>query len=92
MPEMDEDDGTMGAWFVFGVSGLYPLIVGEELYEISSPIFNKVKIKPENGKTFTIRTSNRKKLSDPIKSIYLNGRKYDSWQISHTEIKQECLS
>ena len=87
MPEMDEDDGTMGAWFVFGASGLYPLIVGEELYEISSPIFDKIRIKPENGKTFTIRTANRKKLSDPIKSIYLNGRKYDSWQISHTEIK-----
>lgn len=87
MPEMDEDDGTMGAWFVFGASGLYPLIVGEELYEISSPIFDKIRIKPENGKTFSIRTTNRKKLSDPIKSIYLNGRKYDSWQISHSIVR-----
>ncbi len=26
-PEMDEDDGTMSAWYVFGAMGFYPLLV-----------------------------------------------------------------
>lgn len=31
-PEMDEDDGTMSAWYVFGAMGLYPLLVGDEYF------------------------------------------------------------
>ena len=32
-PEMDEDDGTMSAWYVFGAMGFYPLLVGDEYYD-----------------------------------------------------------
>ena len=38
-PEMDEDDGTMSAWYVFGAMGFYPLLVGDEYYDLTSPPF-----------------------------------------------------
>jgi len=88
MPEMDEDDGTMGAWYVFSAMGLYPLIVGEPVYEITSPLFDRVTIKPEHGKSFTIKTRNRKSTSDPVKEVLLNGQKYGLWQLPHEKVME----
>ena len=86
MPEMDEDDGTMGAWYIFSSMGLYPLIVGEPVYEITSPLFDRIKIKLDNGKTFKIITKNRSNALAPVKEISLNGRQYSSRQLSHNSI------
>ena len=84
MPEMDEDDGTMGAWYVFSAMGVYPLVVGEPVYELSSPLFDKLTIDLEQGKTLTIVTKNRKKSADIIREIHLNGKPYRSWQLPHS--------
>jgi putative alpha-1,2-mannosidase len=86
MPEMDEDDGTMGAWYVFSSMGLYPLTIGEPEYELSSPLFDQITIKTENGKTFRIKTVNRKKLTDPVKEIRLNGNNINTRSIKHQDI------
>jgi len=85
-PEMDEDDGTMGAWYVFSAMGFYPMVVGEPNYELTSPLFDRIQLKLENGNTFTIRTKNRKKQTDTIKSIKLDGKAYPFWQIKHDEL------
>lgn len=86
MPEMDEDDGTMGAWYVFSAMGLYPLIVGEPVYELTSPLFDRILIKQGHGKTFKIIVKNRLNELAPVKEIRLNGKHYSSWQLSHDSI------
>ena len=48
-PEMDEDDGTMSAWYVFGAMGFYPLLVGDEYYDLTSPLFDRVLLRLTNG-------------------------------------------
>lgn len=88
MPEMDEDDGTMGAWYAFSTMGLYPLTVGKPEYEITSPQFDKITLKLENGKTFSIKTTNRKSLSDPVKGLRLNKQPYALWQLTHDVVLQ----
>ena len=40
-PEMDEDDGTMSAWYLFSQLGLYPVRLGTEYYELFTPLFKK---------------------------------------------------
>lgn len=60
-PEMDEDDGTMSAWYVFGAMGLYPLLVGDEYYDLTSPLFDRVLLRLTNGNVLTIQTEGRKK-------------------------------
>jgi putative alpha-1,2-mannosidase len=86
MPEMDEDDGTMGAWYIFSSMGLYPLFVGEPVYEITSPLFDRITLKLENGKTFTIKARNRKQANSPVKEVLLNGKAYNAWQLSHEKV------
>ena len=83
MPEMDEDDGTMGAWYIFSSIGIYPLIIGEPNYEISSPLFDKITLKTSNGKSIHIVTRNRKNTTDSIKSVYVNRKIHNSWQLPH---------
>lgn len=85
-PEMDEDDGTMSAWYVFGAMGFYPLLVGDEYYDLTSPLFDRVLLRLTNGNVLTIQTEGRKKKGAPIKSIHFNGKKIADYRISHNEL------
>lgn len=85
-PEMDEDDGTMSAWYVFGAMGFYPLLVGDEYYDLTSPLFDRVLLRLTNGNVLTIQTEGRKKKDAPIKSIHFNGKKNADYRISHNEL------
>lgn len=85
-PEMDEDDGTMSAWYVFGAMGFYPLLVGDEYYDLTSPLFDRVLLRLTNGNVLTIQTEGRKKKDALIKSIHFNGKKIADYRISHNEL------
>ena len=85
-PEMDEDDGTMSAWYVFGAMGFYPLLVVDEYYDLTSPLFDRVLLRLTNGNVLTIQTEGRKKKDAPIKSIHFNGKKIADYRISHNEL------
>lgn len=85
-PEMDEDDGTMSAWYVFGAMGFYPLLVGDEYYDLTSPLFDRVLLRLTNGNVLTIQTEGRKKKDAPIKSIHFNGKKIADYRMSHNEL------
>lgn len=86
MPEMDEDDGTMGAWYVFSTLGLYPLVVGEPWYEITSPFFDNVTISLDNGKKVNIKVKNRKSPDDVIKQVRFNKNILSDFRINHNEL------
>jgi putative alpha-1,2-mannosidase len=85
-PEMDEDDGTMSAWYIFGAMGFYPMIVGDEHYELTSPLFDKLTLRLENGKKLTVQAKNRTDKSMPIKSVSFNGAEIKDFRISHNEL------
>ena len=86
IPEMDDDDGTMSAWFVFASMGLYPMVVGSDVYELCSPIFDEVSVSLENGRTLRILTRGRKTPSDPIRKVLWNGEELPDFQISHDRL------
>lgn len=86
-PEMDEDDGAMSAWFVFTSMGLYPLIVGEAVYELFSPVFDEIMF-PYGKNKITIRTKGRSTLRQTLKRVTWNGRPLDNFQIAHNELAQ----
>ncbi len=87
-PEMDEDDGTMSAWYVFGAMGFYPLLVGDAYYELTSPLFDSITLHLLNGNTLAILVQGRKKRSDLIKNAHFNGALLDDYRISHTDLLQ----
>lgn len=84
-PEMDEDDGTMSAWYIFSSMGFYPVVVGDATYEMFSPLYDKIRIK--NGESdISIKTRSRKSPDDIIRGIYVNGRPMDGYRISHEDL------
>lgn len=86
-PEMDEDDGTMSAWYIFCSMGFYPVVLGTDTYEIVSPLYDKIKI--HSGKVaITIRTKGRKSNNDIIKGITVNGKPLNGYTISHDIFKK----
>lgn len=86
LPEMDEDDGTMSAWYVFSNLGLFPLVVGEPTYELTSPAFNKITIRLDNGKVLHIKTKNRKSAYEVAKTVKFNGNSLDAFEIQHSDL------
>lgn len=86
LPEMDEDDGTMGAWYAFSAMGLFPLIPGEPWYELVSPLFDRVEIRLPGERRFVIRTKGRRKITDPIREVSLNGRILTDYRLPHDTI------
>lgn len=86
LPEMDEDDGTMSAWYAFSTIGLFPLIVGDPIYEIVSPLYDSISIKLCDDKLLRIIAKNRKTKLDPIKSIRFNNKQIDNYSINYNDL------
>lgn len=86
LPEMDEDDGTMSAYYIFGAIGLYPLIVGEPWYEITSPLYDETILKLDQDKKLTIKVKNRKTSDDPIQKITFNKKPIHDFRINHSDL------
>lgn len=88
--EMDDDCGTMAAWFVFGAMGFYPVCVGEPVYEIGTPIFEKVTLHLDgtesSGKKFVIEAKNVSRQNFYIQSVTLNGNPFSRTWLHHDEI------
>lgn len=92
LEEMDDDYGCMASWYVLASSGLYQVCPGNPVYQISSPLFDRVTITLDQhfypGKTFTITAKNRSDEQIYIQSASLNGKKLDRMWITHKEITQ----
>ena len=82
----DEDGGGMSAFYVFSAMGFYPVTAGQPYYVIGSPLFDKVSIDLENGKTFTVVAKNNSAENKYIQSATLNGKPYNKPFFSHEDI------
>jgi len=82
----DEDGGAMTSWAVFSSMGFYPVTPGLPIYNIGSPVFKKISIDLNNGKTFTIIANNASKKNKYIQSAKLNGKIYEKVWFTHEDI------
>ena len=82
----DEDGGGMSAFYVFSAMGFYPVTAGMPYYVIGSPIFDRVTIHLDNGKTFTLIARNNSADNKYIQSARLNGKPYDKSYFSHEDL------
>ena len=88
----NDDAGQMSAWYVLAASGLHPVCPGDGLYEITSPLFDKVTFKLDReyaeGKEFTIIAHDNGKDNKYIRSVRLNGKEYGKTHISFKDISE----
>jgi putative alpha-1,2-mannosidase len=66
--------------------GLYPVTPGLPIYDLASPVFDRVTIKLHNGKTFTIVCRNNSANNKYIHAIKLDGRDQTKVWIKHADV------
>lgn len=86
----NDDTGTMSAWAVFSMMGIYPDCPGSPYYTITSPVFDKVTLHLDKryypDGDITITADRSAATGKYIKSISLGGKKLNSFRISHKEL------
>jgi len=82
----DEDGGGLSAFYVFSAMGFYPITPGIPEYQIGSPLFSRVKIQLQDGKTFCIVAKNNSITNKYIQSATLNGKKLTKPVFTHKEL------
>ena len=90
LEEMDDDYGCMAAWYVMSSMGLFQVMPGDPVYQITSPIFEKITINLDDeiysGKSFTIQANHLTHENHYIQSATLNGQPLNRSWLSHDEI------
>ena len=82
----NDDTGTMSAWAVFSMMGFYPDCPGEPYYTLTSPVFDRVEMDLDGGKTLTI-TADRETPDDIyISSMKLGGKPLEKYRIEHSDL------
>lgn len=82
----NEDLGQMSAWYVFSAMGMYPVNPVSGVYEIGTPLFEKLIINLDNGKTFTVIAPGVSKENKYVKSVKLNGEPLNRSYIKHEDV------
>lgn len=86
----NEDTGTMSAWAIFSMMGLYPDNPGDPSYTLTTPVFDKVtlhldpKFYPQGD--ITIETDRTSPSQLYIKSMTLGGKKLNGYRITHKQL------
>ena len=86
----NDDTGTMSAWAIFSMMGLYPDNPGDPSYTLTTPVFDKVTLHldprfyPQGD--ITIETDRTSPSQLYIKSMTLGGKKLNGYRISHKQL------
>ncbi|MFC1652094.1 GH92 family glycosyl hydrolase [Planctomycetota bacterium] len=86
----NEDVGQMSAWYVLAAMGIHPICPGDNRYQITSPVFNRITLRLDavyyGGRTFSFVAKNNSSENIYIQSMTLNGKPLDRFWLSHEEI------
>jgi predicted alpha-1,2-mannosidase len=84
----NDDTGTMSAWLIYSMMGIYPVSPAEPLYAITAPRFDKITIHLDaryykNKEVIIERVGHKEGV---ITGIKLNGKNYQRYFISHDQL------
>ena len=82
----DEDGGGMSSFVVFSMMGFYAVTPGLPIYDLTSPVFDRINIRLYNGKTFQIVCLNNSKNNKYIQAVRFNGKVLNRVWLRHDEI------
>ncbi|MEG1025869.1 MAG: glycoside hydrolase family 92 protein, partial [Flavobacterium sp.] len=83
----NDDTGTMSAWLVYSMMGIYPISPGDPIYTITTPMFDKVTIKLDSRyyKKDNVVIERVMNTDGKIKEIQLNGKTLNSFFMNHDD-------
>jgi len=79
----DEDNGQTSAWYIFSAMGFYPVTPASDQYVLGAPLFKKLTINLENGKTVVINAPKNSADNKYVNSLTINGKPYSLNWLSH---------
>ncbi|MCM4156983.1 GH92 family glycosyl hydrolase [Gramella sp. AN32] len=88
----NDDTGTMSAWAVFAMMGIYPITPAAPVYALSAPKFSKISIHLNNNyykQETLVFTSNASEGNIYIDSIEIDGKGNKSYFIDHDKLLKD---
>ena len=82
----NDDCGQMSAWYIFSAMGFYPVCPGTDQYVLGAPYLPYLKLSLQNGKVLEIKAPQVSDSNRYVKSLYINGEKYDKMYVTHEDI------
>ena len=85
----NDDTGTMSAWAIFSMMGIYPDCPGSPYYTITTPVFDKVTIHTDKRfypHDIVIEKRKTQAGDQHIKRIELGGKTFGNYRISHQQL------
>ena len=79
----DEDNGQTSAWYIFSAMGFYPVTPASDQYVLGAPLFKKVTVNLENGKTITINAPKNSADNKYVNTLTVDGKPYTNNWLSH---------
>lgn len=70
----DEDNGQTSAWYVFSAMGFYPVCPASDQYVLGAPLFKKVTLHFENGKSMVIEAPANSDTNIYLNKLQINGQ------------------
>ncbi len=84
----NDDTGTMSAWLVYTMMGIYPVSPAQPIYAITIPVFDKITITLDdtyyNSDRFVIEKEGNN--NQRIQKMYLNAKSYKNYFLKHKAI------
>lgn len=81
----NDDGGTLSSWYLFTSIGMYP-VAGSDLYYLTAPLFEEVRVDLGGGETLTILAPGASFETREIVGLTLNGEPLDSFEIRHAQL------
>lgn len=82
----NDDCGQMSAWYLFSAMGFYPVDPVSLEYVIGAPQLPYVKLRLQNGNTFTVKAEGLSNTARYVASASLDGKPLEGFRISHEDI------
>lgn len=82
----NDDCGQMSAWYIFTAMGFYPVCPGSDQYVLGAPYLPYVRLELPGGKTLEIKAPAVSDSNRYVKSLHINGQRYDKMYITHEDI------
>ena len=84
----NDDTGTMSAWLVYSMMGIYPISPGDPKYTITTPMFDKITIQLDSKyyKKKELVIEREKNNKGKINKILLDGNPHMSYFITHDKL------
>jgi len=84
----DEDNGSMGAWFLLNMLGIYPLSPASSSYVIGSPLFANVSLDVGAPTPLVVAASNQSPENVYVQSLTWNGDPVVGVTIEYEQLMQ----